>query len=146
MIKAGPEKVWALVSNHTAIQQWHPAVAEAILRRGADKEGNEALYRAIKFTDGTRLVEKLNEVQEAGMKLDAWMEEGDLPVSNFRSILQVKAGPNPQESLVTWTGRFGNKANTLDAPPGQDNVTAIAAVGRFFDAGLAGLKQRMEKN
>ena len=79
------------------------------------------------------------------MKLDYQMSQGDFPVSNYRGVMQVRAGATAGETIVSWTGRFNNKANTLDAPAGQDNAIAIHAINQFYDDGLAGLKKMIER-
>lgn len=79
------------------------------------------------------------------MKLEYRIVEGVLPVSGYRAIMQVKAGPGAGESTVTWTGRFYNKANSMEAKPGEDNPTAVAAINGIYDAGIAGLKKLLEK-
>ena len=80
------------------------------------------------------------------MKLDYQMTDGDFPVSNYRGVMQVKAGATPKETTVTWLGRFNNQANMLDAPEGKDNAAAIAAITAFYEHGLAGLKTYAESS
>ncbi len=45
---------------------------------------------------------------------------------------------------MTWTGRFYNKANKVDAPAGEDNATAVKAIEGVYDAGLPNLKKVIE--
>jgi len=142
-IPAEPAKVWGAVRDVADFSRWHPGINGSSLVRALDADGQEVTYYILELKAGGKLKEKLRTVADAEMRLDSSMEEGELPVSNFRNVLQVRATPNPGESVVTWTGRFGNKANAMDAPPGQDNAAAIAAVSAFFDEGLAGLKHRM---
>lgn len=146
VIKAEPAKVWAAVKDFGGIQKWHPAVAEAKLEDRKDTDSDATLvHRILTLKDGGSIVEKLREANDSDMKLDYKMVEGTIPVSNYRAVMQVKAGPGAGESTLTWTGRFYNKANSMEAKPGEDNPTAVAAINGIYDAGLAGLKQMLEK-
>lgn len=149
VIKAAPEKVWAALKQFDAIQQWHPEIASLKLDSRVDKEtGNTLPHRAITLKSGVTLLEKLREASDEEMKLDYKLVDGDestIAVSNYRAVMQVKAGPGAGESTVTWTARFYNKANTMEAPPGQDNPAANAAINAYYNAGAAGLKAWLEK-
>jgi mxaD protein len=144
VIKANPEKVWALVKDFGAIHQWHPAVAETKLEMRQDETGVEAQHRLLTLNGGGTLLEKLIGVTDSAMKVEYRIVEGVLPVSGYRAIMQVKAGPNTDESTVTWTGRFYNKANKVDAPVGEDNATAVKAIEGVYDAGLQNLRKVLE--
>ena len=146
VIKADPAKVWAAVKDFGGIHKWHPAVADTKLEQRKETDSDAMFtYRILTLKDGGSITEKLREANDADMKLDYKMIEGTIPVSNYRAVMQVKAGPGAGESTLTWTGRFYNKANTLEAKPGEDNETAIAAIDGIYDAGLAGLKTMLEK-
>ncbi len=143
-IQAEPAKVWDLVKDFGAIHQWHPAVASTQLEMRKDDSGADVQHRLLTLKDGGTILEKLVGASDADMKLEYRIVEGVLPVSSYRSIMQVKAGAEPSQTVVTWTGRFYNKAYAVDAPKGEDNATAIAAVEGVYDAGLAGLKTVLE--
>lgn len=59
--------------------------------------------------------------------------------------MQIRESVTKGETIVTWIGRFNNKANTFAAPTVEDNYTAIAAVSSFYGNGLEGLKAYFEK-
>lgn len=146
VFKAEPAKVWAVVKDFGGLHKWHPAVADTKLEARKDTESDATLtHRIITLKDGGSIVEKLREANDTDMKLDYKMVEGTIPVSNYRAVMQVKAGPGAGESTLTWTGRFYNKANSMEAKPGEDNPTANAAINGIYDAGLAGLKSLLEK-
>lgn len=145
VIKAEPAKVWAVIKDFGTIHKWHPAVADTKLEQRKDTESDAMLtHRILMLKDGGSIVEKLREANDADMKLDYKMVEGTIPVSNYRAVMQVKVGPGAGESTLTWTGRFYNKANSMEAKPGEDNPTANAAINSIYDAGLAGLKRMLE--
>jgi mxaD protein len=146
VIRAEPEKVWAVLTDFGAIDQWHGDVAEVTLEARKDSESEAVLkHRMVKFKDGLYIVEKLREATVEEFKLDYKMVEGTVPVSNYRAVMQVKPGPGTGESTLVWTGRFYNMANSLEAPPGQDNPAAVAAINRIYDVGLEGIKRYLEK-
>ena len=148
-IKASPEKVWQAIKSFEAIQQWHPDIASLKLEQRLDKESVSTLpHRLITLKSGVTLLEKLREANDEEMKLDYKLVDGadsTIAVSNYRAVMQVKAGPGAGESTLTWTARFYNKANTMEAPPGQDNPAANAAINAYYNAGAAGLKAWLEK-
>lgn len=145
VIKAEPAKVWAMVKDFGGIHKWHPAVESTSLEMRKDDTGAEVQHRLLTLKGGGTLLEKLVGATDADMKLEYRIVEGVLPVSSYRAILQVKSGPGAGESTVTWTGRFYNKANAVDARPGEDNATAVKAVEGVYDAGLPALKKLLEQ-
>lgn len=146
VIKAEPVKVWAALTDFGAIAQWHGDVAEIKVEDRKDNEGEAVLtHRRVTFKDGNYIIEKLREANAEVFKLDYKMVEGTVPVSNYRAVMQVKPGPREGESTLIWTGRFYNMANSMEAPPGQDNPTAVAAINKIYDAGLDGIKRHLEK-
>lgn len=149
VIKAEPAKVWAVLKDFCSVGQWHTQVASCKLENLKDAEsGNELTHHLVALKDGGSILEKLREANDADMKLDYKMVDGPqstIAVSNYRAVMQVKAGPGAGESTVTWTARFYNAANTMEAPPGRDNPAANAAINGYYDAGLAGLKKMLEQ-
>ena len=94
---------------------------------------------------GGTLVEKQRETPDSEMKIGVTLEQGDIPVSNYSDAISVKPSLTSDKSIVTWIGRFSNKANQMQAPEGQDDMTAIAAVERWYETGLLSLKETLEK-
>lgn len=146
VIKAEPAKIWALLSDFGAMQKWHPGVVAVVVESKPDTNGKDALFRTLKLKSGGSLSEKQRETQSDEMKLGVVMLEGDFAVSNYSDAITIKPSTADGESLVTWVGRFNNKANAMQAPAGEDDATAIAAVNAFYGAGLQGLKSVLEKN
>lgn len=148
VIKAEPAKVWSLVKDFAAIGKWHPDVVSVKADTRPDAEtGAELLHREVILKNGNGFLEKLREVNDANMKVDYKMlesKESTIPVSNYRTVMQVKAGATPQESILTITARFYNKANSMEAPPGLDNPTANKAINELYDAAMVGLKKSLE--
>ncbi len=148
-IQAAPAKVWTLVKDFAGIDKWHPDVVSVKYDSRADPEsGKDLPHRLVILKNGTGFLEKLREVDEANMKMDFKMVEGadsTIPVSNYRTVIQVKQGDIANISILTFTGRYYNKANSMEAKPGMDNPTANKAIHDLYDKGLAGIKQVLEK-
>lgn len=143
-INAPPSQVWTMVKDFNRPSLWNPLVSNAVTQQADDEQGKPAFYRTITLRDGGKVIEKLRETPDEAMKQAVWMEETTLPVSNYHGVMTVKAGSHAHESIVTWTARFSNKANRMDAPAGQDNATAVAAIDQYYEAALAGLKKTVE--
>ncbi len=144
-IKAEPAKVWAVVKDFGGLHKWHPAAESTELKMMKDDTGAEVQHRLVTLKGGGTILEKLVGSSDADMKLEYRIVESVLPVSGYRAIMQVKAGPGAGESTVTWTGRFYNKANAVDAKPGEDNAAAVKAIEGVYDGGLPALKALVEK-
>lgn len=145
VIKAEPAKVWAVVKDFSGLHKWHPAVESVTTETKADETGTQLLHRTLTLKGGGTILEKQTINSDEEMKLEYKIVEGVLPVSGYRAIMQVKAGPGAGESTLTWTGRFYNKANDVHAKPGEDNEAAVKAVEGVYDAGLPNLKSILEK-
>ncbi|HQC29627.1 MAG TPA: SRPBCC family protein [Methylotenera sp.] len=148
-VKAEPAKAWALLKDFGAIDKWHPDVSNVKLENRKDEEsGKDLPHRLVTLKNGTTFLEKLREANDAEMKLDYKMVDGKdstIAVSNYRTVAQVKAGKAAGTSIVTLTARFYNKANTMEAPAGQDNPAANKAINELYDAAAVGFKKALEK-
>lgn len=148
VVKADANKVWALVKNFGAIGAWHPDVVNTKLEDIKDADTDQILlHRLITLKNGTTFLEKLRDVNDAEMKMDYKMVDGKdstIAVSNYRTVLQVKAGAVAGQSTVTLTARFYNKANTMEAPVGKDNPAANKAINEIYDAAAVGLIKVLE--
>jgi mxaD protein len=141
-----PEHVWAVVGDFAKMGEWHPGVVASGIQSTVDADGNKTHFRTLTLSDGGQLIERIRPTKQGVMKLGVVIEKGDMAVSNYSDALTVKAGSGPNESIVTWTGRFNNKANLMVAPEGQDDAAAIAAVKAFYTTGLNQLAKVFEKH
>ncbi len=144
VIKAEPAKVWAMVKDFGGIHKWHPVVESTTTETKADQDGVQLPHRLLTLKGGGTILEKQTINSDEEMKLEYKIVEGVLPVSGYRAVMTVKAGPAAGESTVTWIGRFYNKANDVHPKVGEDNETAIKAVEGVYDAGLPNLKKVIE--
>ncbi|MDZ4099855.1 MAG: SRPBCC family protein [Methylophilaceae bacterium] len=140
VIKAEPEKVWAIVKDFGGIHKWHPGVASTKV----EKKGNDT-FRTLTLKSGGTVYNKLRSADDADMKMRYEIVEGSLPVADYNAFMTVKPGPNAGETTVNWVGRFYRvyKLNP-PIPEGQDDESALNAVTSMYDAGLEGLKKLAE--
>src|SRR5690606_36267773 len=101
VIKAEPEKVWAIVKDFGGIHKWHPGVASTKV----EKKGNDT-FRTLTLKSGCTVYNKLRSADDADMKMRYEIVEGDIPVADYNVFMTVKPGPNAGESTVNWVGRF----------------------------------------
>lgn len=138
-INAPAEKVWAVIGNFAALQDWHPAVAES----PADKGNAEGSVREIKLKGGGQLSETLERYDAAKMRYSYRAKDGGaLPVSNYTSTLSVRA--EGAKSTVEWRGAFYRGHPNNDPPPDRNDEAAVRAVTGVYQSGLARLKTLVE--
>jgi hypothetical protein len=121
------DKVWAAVGDFCGIAQWHPAVAKCVQ---SEKDG--ATYRTLTLKDGAQLLEKLINFDKAAMTYSYTIEEGPLPVANYKSTLSVK--PKDKGSAILWTGTFDAK--------GAPDADAVKTITGIYEAGATALQTK----
>jgi hypothetical protein len=139
-INASPDKVWAIIKDFGGFQKWQPLVTDSKV----EKKGEDTL-RTLTLKSGGKVVERLKGIDEEAMKLKYEILEGAVPVADYNSFIVVAKGSSPNESSVTWVGRFYRvyKLNP-PIPAGQDDETALKAVNEMYDAALPALKKLAE--
>ncbi|MGA0613101.1 SRPBCC family protein [Caldimonas sp. KR1-144] len=140
-IDAPPAAVWAAIKDFDALAKWHPAVAESPASAG----NGEGSVRTLKLKGGGGLVETLERYNDTGMSYSYRAKDGGaLPVTNYTSTITVSAG-EAGKSVVEWRGAFYRGFPNNDPPPDQNDEAAVKAVTGVYQAGLANLKQLVEK-
>lgn len=141
-IKATPDAVWNKVKDFNAMPAWHPAVASSTATDGS-KVGS---VRTLKLKGGGEVVETLESYDEAAKKFSYRAKDaGALPVTNYSSTLQVKAGDGPSTSVVEWRGAFYRAYPNNDPPADKNDEAAVKAITGVYQTGLANLKKVMEQ-
>lgn len=144
VLNAAPEKVWEVMKDFGSIGKWHPDVTEITVEEKKDEaSGNMMPFRVVKLKNGRGFEEKLREVNDEIMKLDYKQVEGEnstILVYGYRTVLTVKPAEEAGKSLVTITGRFYNKNNSLEQLPGLGNKEANAEINALYDAAAEGLQ------
>lgn len=142
VIDSPPAAVWAVIKDFDALAKWHPAVAES----PATTANAEGSVRTLKLKGGGALIETLERYNDAGMSYTYRAKDGGaLPVTNYTSTLTVTAGADAGKTVVEWRGAFYRGHPNNDPPPDQNDEAAVKAITGVYQAGLANLKQAIEK-
>lgn len=121
------DEVWAAIGGFADLAQWHPAVASSTLEQGGR-------VRRLCLADGASLVERLHSFSERERSYGYSIEQGPLPLSRYRSRLQVCELTGGSGSRVEWSAEF-------DAD-GVSEAEAIRIVTGIYRAGLDRLGER----
>lgn len=141
-IHASESDVKAVLSNPAMIQIWHPMVFKTTIKTA---KGTKKPIRSLALNNHWTLSESIRDTSDGRYIEKTFMTSGTMPVTQLKSVMQILPSDKPNVTKLRWLGRFFNKANLLDAPKGQDNAAAIAAVTQFYEQGLSGLKAYLEK-
>lgn len=141
-IAAPAAKVWEIAKDFAGISAWNPEVAKS---EGSGGNAVDAT-RTITLKSGGDLQDSIDEYNDKDMTYGYRLAKENVdafPVSFYSSSFTVK--PNGDDaSTVEWIGRF-YRADTGNFPPEDKNdAAAIAAMTKFFQAGLNGLKAKAE--
>lgn len=139
-VNVAPDKAWAAVSNFQDLS-WVPGVTKV------EGSGNEVgSERTITLASGEQIKEKVDKFDATKMMLMYRMEADNvkaLPVTNYSSRLTVKdAGGG--KSTITWWGAFYRGYPNNDPPAELSDEAAVKAITDLYNAGLDGLKKKLE--
>ena len=103
------------------------------------------VWSTIKDFSDFKKIMKTRSFDDEVMKIKYEMLKKDGPFSDYNAYIIVKKGANDNESVIQWTARFYRtyKLNP-PIPEGQDDETAVAAVKKIVEPGLASLKKALE--
>ena len=141
-MNASADQVWAQLQDFDRIADWHPLVIESS-GDGQNKAGSS--QRTLTLDKGS-LIEGLNSYDPSKYKIGYQLDKDNveaLPVSSYRVKIQVQS-VRKNKSSVHWTGRFyrGDTGNFPVETLNDD--AAIKAMDAFIEAGLKGLKDKVE--
>lgn len=138
-----PEKVWSVIKDFGAIDEWHPLIVETRAQGG--NEATEAT-RVLTFKNGGTIKDLLD-VYNASDHYMMWRlaepNKKAFPVSFYTIRLDVNAAGNG--SKVEWTGRFYRAVTTRNPPEKYSDAAAVEAMTEFAHAGLKNIKRLAEK-
>mgnify|MGYP006076690915 FL=1 len=104
-------------------------------------------WSVLKDYSDFKKIMKVRSFDDEIMKIKYELLSKDVPFSDYNAYIIVKKGSNDSESIIQWTARFYRtyKLNP-PIPEGQDDATAVAAVKKIVEPGLASLKKALESN
>ncbi len=121
-----PEELWSLIGDFHGIHKWIPGVEPSEKLEGGAR-------RKMTVGPGSAIIERL--LEEGDRSYTYAIEEGPLPVQNYRSTLSVKDGGNGK-SIVDWHGKF-------DPAEGATEESAVQIVDMVYSGGLDGLSKTL---
>ena len=126
-IKAGPDQVWTAIGDFCGIAQWHPVLAGCEM---AETDGMRV--RTLTTKDGAKLIEPLENWDDAGRSYTYRIQESPLPVQNYVSTIKVTS--EGETSTVEWSGSF--------EPKGASEDEAKGVISGIYKAGLEALQKK----
>lgn len=144
VINASVDKVWDTVKEFADISKWHPDVKSS----SGDGKHESGGVRNVVLQNGGELTDELDFYSERDHEYSYRLKKENtqaLPVSSYSISLQVTAAPEAGKSLVTLKSRF-YRGDTGNSPAeSQNDAAAVSAMNAFFQHGLVGLQQKLEK-
>jgi ribosome-associated toxin RatA of RatAB toxin-antitoxin module len=138
IVATTPAKAWALISDVSTVQKWHPKVdtspvlSESSVGIGATRRCN--------FYDGTSVVEEVVD-QEPGKFLKVELSEFSMPLSSASAELGLRSLSSDRTEVsisMEYETKFGPIGWVMDA------VMMKSMMGKVFEQVLDGLKHHLE--
>jgi len=123
------ERVWEVIDDFTAIDEWHPAV----LRCKAGVDGTQTT-RELDVAADKPIVERLDSLDEADMTQTYTMLSGPLPVRDYHATLKVNRD-DATSCTVEWSSAF--------EPDGVSAEEAVEIIQNIYRKGLEHLRFRL---
>jgi hypothetical protein len=124
------DKVWQTLRDFGGIDKWAPGIADLSLQ-GA----GVGAVRTMTFKDGSRVVERLESLNDDSRSLSYTILESTLPVEGFVASLTVREmGASGCE--VEWFSTFGAKGAA------EEDVSRMLALG--YRRSLSGLQKSLK--
>jgi len=116
-VAATAEMVWQRLREFGAIDQWAPGIASLTL-----KGSGVGAVRTLTYQDGSKVVERLESLNEAGRTLSYTILESTLPVEGYVASMTVR-DLGAADSEVEWFSTFGAKGAT------EEDVIRMLTIG-----------------
>ncbi len=136
VIAAPAERVWALVRDFNAMPEWNATIRKSVIENGpAHRIG---CRRVLTFDDGSVWTHELTALSNAEMTIAYTIVEMPLltqtPMQDYHAVIRVEPAAAADRCHVTWRATIETEF--------EEAVRERA--GAVFDAGLEGLKRRLE--
>ncbi|MGQ0656819.1 MAG: SRPBCC family protein [Chromatiales bacterium] len=143
-VNAPAEKVWDLIKDFCAIDNWHPAVSKCE-GNGGNEKGARRVLTLNDANSGLTIDDEMTGYDAAKMMYRYRITRVDpavLPVSTYAS--QIEVIPDGGNSKVHWKGAFYRSFTQNNPPPEQSDEAATSAITGLYEAGLAEIKKLAE--
>lgn len=120
------DQVWRLIGGFSTLPNWCPAVEKSDMEDGGR-------VRRLQLVGGGAIVERLESFNENEHQYTYTIEQGPLPVANYKATVRVRTEPGKSGSTVEWSSQF--------LPSGATEKDAVAAIQSFYQTGFDNLKK-----
>ena len=134
VVDAPADEVWALVRAFDRHAEWHPGLPAAAIEGGrpADAVG---CVRTFAAPNGSEVRERLVALDDDAKLCAYALEQGSMPVRNYRGIIRVSPVTDGDRSFVEWSAEF-------DCDPAvEEQMVGVFGDG-IFKSGLDALRAR----
>ncbi len=130
------ERLWAVVRDFNAHDQYHPIVATSTIERGypVDKVG---CVRHFFLADGSELREQLLSLSDLEMTYSYCLLDTPIPLFNYVAHIRLLPVTDGNRSFWHWESRF-------TTPPGREEELAQKVGEDVYVAGMEAVRRLPE--
>ena len=127
------ERLWAVVRDFNAHDQYHPIVATSLIERGypVDKVG---CVRRFTLQDGNELREQLLGLSDFDMFCTYSILDSPMPLTNYVATLRLTPITDQDRTFIEWSADF-------DCTPDKEGELLSNIGGGVFQGGFDALKR-----
>jgi hypothetical protein len=133
VVDAPADTVWQLVRRFDKADDWHPTLpsAQMVDDRPADAVGCVRVFDA----NGMEVRERLVALDDHARSCQYVLEQGTMPIRNYRGTIRVTPVTDGDRSFVEWFAEFD-----CDSSVEQQMLDVFES--NIFGSGLAALNER----
>jgi hypothetical protein len=139
-LQVAPAAAWDQIKNFDGLHTWHPGFSGAEIVKGTNN--HVGAVRKLTLKGGPSFTEELLSYDGAKRTMRYRIIESPLPIDDYVSSIEVKAGSTKGTSLVTWEAKF--KRKNLAPKPDETDEAVTKLISGVYEAGLANLKKMIE--
>ncbi|MGL5113761.1 MAG: SRPBCC family protein [Beijerinckiaceae bacterium] len=136
IIDVSVDRLWAVLRDFNAHDQYHPIVATSAIERGhpSDKVG---CIRRFTLGDGSELREQLLSLSDLEMSYSYCLLDTPIPLFNYVAHVRLLPVTDGNRSFWHWEGRF-------TTPPGREAELAEKVGNDVYQAGIDAVRRMPE--
>ncbi len=135
VIDAPVERVWAVLRDFNGHDQYHPAVADSHIERGAPSD-QVGCVRRFHLQDGSELRELLLTLSDVDMALSYCLLDTPVPLLNYVAHNRLVPITDGDRTFWHWHCRF-------DTPLGQEQSLAAEIAANIYEAGFRAVRAHL---
>lgn len=130
------DRLWSIVRDFNAHDQYHPIVATSQIERGhpVDKVG---CVRRFTLRDGSELREQLLSLSDLEMSYSYCLLDTPIPLFNYVAHIRLLPVTDGNRSFWHWESRF-------TTPPGREAELAAKVGNDVYSAGMEAVRRLPE--